>query len=315
MKTSRFTNRSMHDHQLLDRLITLMVYAVFVVLAVFSAYYFWDRYVHPGDMSAVELGITHLEQVVQDNPDDPSARLSLIQYYIDNQDYEEAIQQSQQVLSAYPENPGALLLLGIAYTKTGNYQDAIDALEHFATLRRSEEEILLDKVLETSLYYIGQNYLAISQPQKAITALTEALEIDRTDADAMYLLGTAYAQTGDHQHAVDVYMDAVRFVPDYAEAYRGMSESYKQLNQGDLETYALGMEFFSRRDYTQAKQYLERSAANLPEYSPVFLGLALTYEQLGELQLAQENIDRVLVLDPDSISAQNLLMRIQSTNQ
>ena len=313
MKISHLSNQRRSDHHLLDRLTKLMLFAILAISVVFGAYYFWDRYVHPGDMSPVELGITHLEQVVQADPGDQNARLSLIQYYIDNENYPEAIEQSQQVLNAYPDNTGAFLLLGIAYTKTNQYQIAIDTLEQFVALRRASQEIQKDTVLETSLYYIGQNYLSLNQPLQAIEALSEALEIDRTDADAIYLLGSAYAQEGQFQEAIDSYLDAVRFVPDFTEAYRGLSECYNKLHQPEMESYAQGMEAFSQRDYNKARQILEQTASQLPDFPPLFLGLTLTYEQLGEIKLAQENINRVLELDPNNINAQNALMRIQST--
>lgn len=313
MKTSPVSKPQIFNRRMLDQLTSLMLVAVLGVSVVFGAYYFWDRYIHPGDMSPVELGISHLEQVVQTNPNDQNARLSLIQYYIDNENYPEAIEQSQQVLNAYPDNPGALLLLGIAYTKTNQYQIAIDTLEQFATLRRETQVIQNDTVLETSLYYIGKNYLLLNQPLQAIEALSGALEIDRTDADAMYLLGSAFAQQGQYQQAIDSYIDAVRFVPDYAEAYHGMSVCYKELNQLNMMSYAQGMEAFSQRDYNKARQILEQAATQLPDIPAVFLGLSLTYEKLGETKLAQENIHRVLELDPTNISAQNALMRIQST--
>lgn len=312
MKISPLSTRQRSDHFLLDRITKLMVVAVLGISIIFSAYYFWDRYAHPGDMSPVELGITHLEQVVQNNPDDQNARLSLIQYYIDNENYSEAIEQSRQVLKTYPDNAGALLLSGIAYTKTSQYQTAIDTLEQFVTLRQAQE-IRKDTVLETSLYYIGQNYLSLNQPLQAIEALNGAIEIDHTDADAIYLLGNAYVQDGQLEKAVDSYLKAVRFVPDFAEAYRGLSECYNRLHQFDMASYAQGMEAFSQKDYNKARKILEQTANNLPDFPPLFLGLALTYEQIGEFKLAQENVDRVLELDPHNISAQNVLIRIQPT--
>jgi tetratricopeptide (TPR) repeat protein len=313
MKTSTVPTPKIPRYRTLDRLILLMLVAILGISFVFGAYYFWDRYIHPGDMSPIDLGIAHLEQVVQSNPDDQEARLSLIQYYLDSENYTEAIEQSQQVLNAYPDNPGALLLLGIAYTKTNQNQMAIDTLERFSVLRRETQAIEKDTVLETSLYYIGQNYLSLNQHDQAIEALSEALGIDRTDADAMYLLGNAFVQGGQYGQAIDSYINAIRFVPDYAEAYRGLSVCYTELNQPEMALYAQGMEAFSQRDYNKARQILEQAAAQLNDVPEILLGLSLTYEQLGENQLANENIQRVLVLDPHNISAQTALMRIQST--
>jgi tetratricopeptide (TPR) repeat protein len=217
------------------------------------------------------------------------------------------------VLNAYPDNPGALLLLGIAYTKTDQHQLAIESLERFSDLRRESQVIEKDIILETSLYYIGQNYLSLNQPLQAIEVLSEALEIDRTDADAMYLLGNAYVLGGQYQQAIVSYLNAIRFVPDYSEAYRGLSVCYTELNQPEMASYAQGMEAFSQRDYHKARQILEQAAIQLTDVPELFLGLSLTYEQLGEYQLAIENIHRVLELDPQNISAQSALMRIQST--
>ncbi|MGW8143720.1 MAG: tetratricopeptide repeat protein [Anaerolineales bacterium] len=312
MKLSPLSTQQRSEHQLLDRITKLMLFAVIGISIIFGAYYFWDRYIHPGDMTPVELGITHLEQIVQDNPDDQNARLSLIQYYLDNENYSEAIEHSRQVLNTFPDNTGALLLLGIAYTKTNQYQTAIDTLEQFVTLRQAQE-IRQDTVLETSLYYIGQNHLWLNQPLQAIEALNGAIEIDHTDADAIYLLGNAYFQDGQLEKARDSYLKAVSFVPDFAEAYHGLSECYKGLHQFDLESYAQGMEAYSQKDYNRARKILEQTASNLPDFPPLFLGLALTYEQIGEIKLAQANVDRVLELDPHNISAQNALIRIQST--
>jgi tetratricopeptide (TPR) repeat protein len=312
MKTSPVPTTKVTEYRTLDRLNIVLLVAILSISSVFGAYYFWDRYIHPGDMSPIDLGISHLEQVVQSNPDDKEARLSLIQYYLDNENYPEAIEQSQQVLNAYPDNPGALLLLGIAYTKTDKNQLAIDTLERFSDLRRETQAIEKDTILETSLYYIGQNYLLLNQHVQAIEALSEALEIDRTDADAMYLLGNAFVQGGQYGQAVDTYLNAIRFVPDFAEAYRGLSVCYTELNQPDMALYAQGMEAFSERDYNQARQFLEQAAAQRKDVPELFLGLSMTYEQLGEDQLAKETIKRVLELDPHNIAAQTVLMRIQS---
>ena len=312
MKTSPLPTTKAPGYRALDRINILLLVAVLGITFVFGAYYFWDRYIHPGDMSPIDLGIAHLEQVVQTNPDDQEARLSLIQYYLDSEDFPEAIEQSQQVLNVYPDNPGALLLLGIAYTKTQQNQMAIETLEKFSALRRETQEVEKDTILETSLYYIGQNYLSLNQHVQAIEVLSEALEIDRTDADAMYLLGNAFVQGGQYGQAIDSYLHAIRFVPDFAEAYRGLSECYSELNQPEMALYAQGMEAFSQRDYHQARQILERAAAQLNDVPELYLGLSLTYEQLGENQLAKETVQRVLELDPHNIGAQTALMRIQS---
>jgi len=144
--------------------------------------------------------------------------------------------------------------------------------------------------------------------------LASALHIDPTDADAFYLLGKAYTKTGQHELAIEMYENAVRFVPNFIEAYQDMQVSFKALGKPDHETYARGMEAYAAGDYAQARQLLEQAVQNLSEYPPVDLGLALTYERLGETQLALDRVQRVLKNNPHNFTANNILARLELSN-
>ena len=71
------------------------------------------------------------------------------------------------------------------------------------------------------------------------------------------------------------------------------------------------MEAFSQKDYQKARYLLKQSAAELPDNASIYLGLALTYEQLGDLQSAQVFAQKVSNLEPNNFTAINLLSRIQ----
>ncbi len=312
MKIFKPTHAASDDNRAIIRQIKWMLAAVLLVSILFAGYYIWDRYVHVGDMSPTELGIDHQLRIVEQNPNDVGARLNLSQSYIEAGNYDEAIRHAQTVLKAYPDNPGALILMGVAYSKSGNAQSAVKYLEQFAAIRRKSDDPSLDKVLEAALYYLGDNYLKIKSPDKAVPVLVEALAIDETDADAMLLLGDAYAATGQHKLAIGSYENTVRFVPDYTEAYTGMAASYRALKMPAYEQYALGMQAFSRRDFNRAQTLLEKSVADLQTFAPAYLGLALTYEQLGKLDAAQTYAARAVDLDPKNFAANNLLARLKA---
>ncbi len=315
MDSTQNRSRSLLANQSLERLVWVMGGVLVVLLVVFCAYYYWDRYIHVGDMSPVELGINHLERAVQENPDDPGMRLSLIQHYLEDKDYSAALELAQQMLSAYPDNEGALFLTGMAYTKLASHEEAVNYLKKFADMRRNPIDPQMDKVLEASLYFLGKNYLALNNTPAAIQALSEAIAIDPTDADAKYLLGLAYAGAEQHKLAIQNYEDAVRFVPTFPEAYHGMVESYSALSMSAYVLYAQGMEAYSNQEYSYASQYLIQAVEGLPQYAPAFLGLALTYERLGENQMALESLQRSLELDPGNVLANNTLERIQINKQ
>ena len=315
MKSSQLTQNVFENNESLGRLVKLMLAAVIIVTLLFGGYYFWDRYVHLGDKTPIELSISEWEQAVQENPADPGARLNLAQHYIANGDYTQALSQAQEVLTAFPDSDGALLIIGIAYSRLDQPQESAGYLDKYIAMKQADEGAPKDMVLEASLFYQGENYLALSQPEQAVKVLLEALHIDPTDADALYLLGKAYAQTDQHELALQAYQNAVRFVPNFQEAYQGMQESFMISGEPDLAMYAQGMEAYAAGDFKQARSILEQAAGRLPDYAPVHLGLALTYEKLNELQLAQTSTLRALELVPDDFAANNLLTRLQDSDQ
>jgi tetratricopeptide (TPR) repeat protein len=307
--------RTLHapDNRLLTRLVLGLLAAVGLTLGAFAAYYYWDRYVAIGDQSPVERNMTHLEQMVRKNPQDAETRLSLAQYYLENAMDAKALDQARQILKGYPDSEGALFVVGVASGRSGQPQAALEPLEKLATIRRSAPMAKIDTVLQATLYYLGENYVTLHLPEKAIAVLKEALTIDRTDADALYQLGMAYAQSGQHELAVEQWQRAVLFVPDHTDAYRQLANSYDALSKPDHAIYARAMAAYSTQDYAQARTALEQTATRLPDFTAVHLGLGLTYEHLKEFQLAARSYQRVLEVDPHNLVATYGFERIHAT--
>lgn len=299
------------DNNQLSRLVTLAFGLLILIVVVFGGYYYWDRYIHIGDTSPLELGVKELETIVRENPDDPEARVALAQYYFQNGAYEHAIEQSQQIIDTYPENDGALLILGVSYAHSGETQASVEPLQQFVAIRSESPMAGTDKTLETALYFLGESYVLLQRPAEAIKTLEQALEIDRTDADAMYQLGLAYSLNGEHELALEQYHNAVRFVPDFTEVYQGMIASYSDLDQPSYVAYARGMEAFALKDYETARVHLESAINDLPYFAPVALGLGLTLEQTGDLETAEVYLMRALELDSGSFMINNALNRVQ----
>jgi tetratricopeptide (TPR) repeat protein len=301
------------DDQRLIRLVRFTIALAVIVGIMFGGYYYWDRYVHLGDKSPIELTTDHLEQKVLENPQDAELRVALANVYLKDGMPDQAIVQVQPVVDNYPEADEAVIILGLAYTQLGEVQSAVSYLERFVEIRQQSPMAAADPVLETALYYLGQNYLTQHQIGKAENVLRKALEIDRTDADAIYLLGQVYDLQDKPQLAIDQYHQAVRFVPDFSEAYQAMGVSYTAMGENDYANYALGAEAFSLKNYSQALEYLLSSVEALPDFAPALTMLGLTYEQLGDLDLASEYLGRALEYDPGSYLAEHALGRVMAT--
>ncbi len=296
----------------IQRLIWLVLAALATSVVLFGGYYYWDRYVHIGDKSPLELDIENMEEIIRDDPQNPEARVAIAEHYLNQGMYQEALDQTKQVLSAYPENESALLVSGIAHVRLNQPEAALDPLEKFAALRKDQPMAGADTILEAAYYFLGESYVKLDRPAEAITALEAALAISSTDADAIYQLGRAYQANNQPEAALERYHKAVRFVPDFTEAYSGMIESYSTLDQPDFVAYARGMQAFSLQDYGTARTHLEHATEALPDFAPAFLGMGLTYEKLGESEAALGAIQRAIDLNPSDFAAQQALGRIQA---
>lgn len=300
------------DANQVKRIVIYAAIALGLALVSFGGYYYWDRYVHVGDQSPISLSIQELEKAAKEHPDNPEIRLSLAESYLLGNQYDEAIKQAGEVLKAFPDNDRAMFIVGVGYASKGNSEEAIPPLEQFVEIRSKAATAGMDSSLETALYYLARSYIDLGRYEDAIPKLEQALKINSTDSDAHYLLGQAYARTGQHEKAIASYMEATRFVPNFTEAYQGMVESYTALNKPDYAAYASGMVAYSMRDYPTARKELEQATQTLTDFAPLYVGLGLTCEELGDLACAETNLLKALQIDPNDFTAAQALGRVQS---
>ena len=298
--------------QTIQRAFWIVLALLLVILASFTGYYIWDRYAHTEGQTPAELDVVRLETAVHQQPQDPDLRVVLAESYLQVERYEQALEQADQVLRQEPDHAGANLIAGIAYLRLDRPEEALAPLHRFVSWRKDGPMARTDTALEAAYYFLGESYLSLGRPADAIQPLEAALLISPVDADALYQLGLAYHGAARPDLAVLKYQDAVRFVPDFTEAYQAMVDSYSALNQPDHVTYARGMVAFSQQDYKKAVTQLERATEALPGFAPAFLGLGLAYEYVGNLQSALAAIQRALELNPGDFAAQQALGRIQS---
>lgn len=299
----------------LQRALWIALGVLVVVLVSFAGYYIWDRYTHAEEQPPLEVSIAHMEQAVRQQPQDVPLRIALAEAYLRSGSYAGAFEQAEQVLGLNPDNASALLIAGVSQVRLQQPQAALAPLQSFVEQRKDGPMARSDHALEAAYYFLGETYMQLGRPVDAIPVLEAALEISPVDADAIYQLGLAYDANGQPELAIERFQGAVRFVPDFEEAYRAMADSYSALGQPDHAAYARGMVSYTQDDYAVALLYLEQATEALPDFAPAHLGLALTHESMGNLQLALEAIERVLELDPSDFAAQQALGRIQAAQE
>ncbi|MEI6289221.1 MAG: tetratricopeptide repeat protein [Chloroflexota bacterium] len=297
--------------QQLQRIVILTGVVLILVIVSFAGYYYYDRF-YQGQPKIVEKSITQAEQAIRDDQNNPDLRLNLAEMYMTSTMYDKAIEQITYVMINYPENQRAWFLSGVVNTLNKNYAEAISPLEKYMEAHKDDPIPGLDKTLQSAAYYLGVSYLGLGQPDLAIVPLEKAVDWSKTDSDAMYQLGLAYLRVNKYKESVSMFQKAVLFVPNFTEAYQGMQAAFDAINETDYSNYAQGMIAYSQKDYTKAIEYLQKAALAKPEYTPVFDGLGLTYEGMGDLKNAQTSYEMAVKLDPSDFTATTGLDRVKT---
>lgn len=296
----------------IQRIIVLTAIALGLTLVSFSGYYYYDRYYQPPREKKSEVTLSEAEQAVRDNPSDETARMNLAENYMLNRRFDEAVEQALQVKQLFPKNAMTDYVIGISYANSGKCPEALEPLINYINAYKDQDMPGLDRRLQAGAYYLGDCYLQLSQPQEAIGPLEMAVDWSRTDADAMYKLGMAYAGVNDNEKAVNMFHAATAFVPTYMEAYAAMETSYLAMNNSARATYAHGMLEFSQQNYDSALQTLQKAAEADPSFPPTMLGLGMVYEALGDLENAKKFYELTVTLDPNNFTASTSVQRVET---
>jgi predicted CXXCH cytochrome family protein len=144
---------------------------------------------------------------------------------------------------------------------------------------RSELYLALAEVKDGST---GQN--GIARLQKAI------LQYSPSEPEFYYELAFAYSKAGHNTEAVQQYQEALRRRPVYPAAAKGLAVSLLAQNHLAL-----------------AENVLSRAAASSPMDDQLLADLGNVYLREGRIDIARRTLLRVLDINPDSPTAENLL--------
>lgn len=115
-----------------------------------------------------------------------------------------------------------------------------------------------------ALYEIGKNYQNEGKLNEALIAYEKALALNSEDPDIYNGLGIIYSLLGEHDLAIPLITEAIRFLP---------MASYLHNN--------LGYVYLSQQRYVEAAGAFERALQLNPENSYARHNLDMAYEKLG----------------------------------
>lgn len=130
-----------------------------------------------------------------------------------------------------------------------------------------------------------QDQQAAAGQANNIESLTEIIEKNPQDANALNLRGTAYGQAGDYKNAMQDFNAALKIKPDFPQAYANRALVFVKI---DSLPRAIA-------DYDRAIE------AN-PDYAAAYVGRGNVYRLLNEHRKAIGDFTKAISIQPDPVA-------------
>ncbi len=289
-----------------DRDLTRWIKRLALILVVgviaFTAFYAIDRW-RPATPQIVDQRLATLEQTVRENPTDIASRGQLADTYVAKGRFLDAIDQYNQIIATGKAVEQATLGRASAYMGLNDLDKAGADFKAVVDTAIGGEMANSDPKLATAYFGLGNVAMKQSRPADAIVWLEKALSITRSDADAMYLIGQAFTQTGEFEKAVATLRAASAFVPvGWAEPYLALADAYAKSGNASEAEWAGAMADLSNGKSAQAEQRL-KAILKSPAALDANVGLAILYEFKGDTTSAATYYRAALAIDPTNSSA------------
>jgi tetratricopeptide (TPR) repeat protein len=185
----------------------------------------------------------------------------------------------------------------------GRLDDAAKDYQAVVDIAKGGEMANVDPMLEAAYYSLGSIAMQQAKPADAIPFLEKALAIKRSDADTLYLIGTAYVATGQTDKAETVLRAAVAFVPiGWSEPYTALAEGLTKAGKTAMAEWAGAMADLASGKPDLAEPRLLAIADGSAAVDAA-IGLGLLYETKGDTAAAATWYGKALAKSPDDAAA------------
>jgi tetratricopeptide (TPR) repeat protein len=250
---------------------------------------------------------------------DPSERLTRADGNWKEGRIESAVQDYQAAVGGAPNNVTAYYRIAFGLLQEDKTSDALNAAEHTVTANPFSSDAWAIRAM--ALDWNGRS-------SEAIASALRALEIDPKSARAMAFLAEAYFDEKEFDLAKETIQNAMDIDPDSFEVnrVRGMIAAAVEYDPTAANQYfqkaydtapnlpylAIDLAQSMLPDYESAIGVLQDTVELNPENASVLFKLGdFYYSGLGNFGQASEYLSRCVQVNPDSISCQALLGRVQ----
>lgn len=273
-----------------------------------------------------EFGLGHpgpaqeaLRAALKFPPPQPKARLLLTQLYLQERNYDEAVQMAQETIADMPESYDARVMLGDAYLYKGEPDKARESFEALVNMAPNNP---------LGHYRLGIAQRATKNNDKALTSFEKALSLNPKLMDVFSSLVLLHAGQGRYKEAFAACERQIAQVKDIPaavgmvyEIQGGLHMARKEMDAAEasfqkaLEVnpnairpyYGLANVYLMKNEADKAASQFETLATKNPnEVRPVMM-LGILNDMQGKYEDARRHYRGALAIDPNFAPAMNNL--------
>jgi tetratricopeptide (TPR) repeat protein len=269
-----------------------------------------DVHVASGKINA---GIDYYEQAIKLDPSSEEAQSALINGWL-------------AALRIAPHLANNHVGLGTAYQLKGDFEQAERAFRRaqqieptnklaingLANLRqdqvKTQVNLFLDKALEAQRK---------KQYDISLTNYIRALNLEPSNPDIHYNIGTAFQAKGDLVRAKKAYTRTLELKPGHKEATAAMVVlEGSQREQNIAQAFAEAIKLQQAGEYEKAIKIYNNISKDKPSDDTLFYNLAVAYQATKNYEKSIENYERAYAINPDpSYSAAIESLKVSRANE
>ncbi len=219
--------------------------------------------------------------------------------YIQQENWDKAIEQLEIAVKLYPQDAEAHYLLGEGYGRKEKWEQMN---EQFAKSLEISSEFEQPIKATREKYWVknfntGVKMLNNDQVDQAIDKFLTAQKIDSTRADTYQTLAICYTRKQEFEKAKENFKKVIEMQPDNMDAIMGLSQVYFNLQQ-----------------YEEVIPLMQKALEIEPDNANAVVNLALAYDMTNQTEKAKETYRKALENSPNDTDILYNLGRLHLMN-
>ena len=260
-------------------------------------------------------------------PDGPAQQINLIRETMASGDYTEALNKAQEASEKYPTHTGFIQLIGENHLKLGRTEDAKRSFQRAIKLNPKD---IQPHVSLADLYFEQGRYVY------AALSYSDAVYIDPDNSDFRYMQGLSYFNAYEWGRTAASWEDLLHYRPNdpivktlLPQTYYVLAVEYNRIGNPTMGRQAfknalsvnnntttwlpgamgvLGKFYRGKNMYNESLIAFQEVLELIPNDASAYMGIGITYWEMGEKQLARASWEKSLEIKPENNESKGWLI-------